>query len=575
MTVGRFSLVLHSHMPYVLSHGKSPHGTDWIFESAAECYLPILNVLDRLEKENVYPKWTINITPILAEQLEDEDFKSGFEEYCLEQIDIAKSDQKNFRKDSALWMEGISSLWQRYYKRSLTEFHEKWNRSICGGFKYFQQKGLIEIITSAATHGYLPLLSTEESVHAQVRIGKEVYKKHFGTDPRGFWLPECAYRPAYLWNAPIEDGVQPYQRWGIDHFLASENIEYFFVDSHMIKGGAPLGTYGALFPGLQKLFKQGREKFTPPPELRSEYEHFVLPSGVSCFARDSHSTVRVWSSEAGYPGTPEYLEFHKKLFPGRLRYWRVSEEKGDLGLKKPYDPWNAFQKIYEQACDFVDALKLNLSEYKHQSGEVGTLVSMYDTELFGHWWWEGPEFLYEVARKMHSDASIECKTCSENIDQHPTTREISLPEGSWGEGGYHYIWLNEDNVWTWKELYPLQVKFKNIVYQLRDKNVDTTLERILNQCGRELLLAESSDWQFLISTKSARDYAEVRFSDHVIRLKKLLDMITEFLDNQDVSVENLDYLSECEKKDSPFQELSYKMWSEFDNLQSGECTKSS
>ncbi len=560
MSLGRFMLVLHSHMPYVLSHGKSPHGTDWIFESAAECYLPLLDVLSRLEQEDIKPKWTVNITPILAEQLEDPSFKDGFEEYCQEQIDVAIGDQKNFRKDESLWMDGMAAWWQRYYTKALVDFKEKWNHSICSGFKHFQDIGSIEIITSCATHGYIPLQSTENSIYAQVKIGKETYKKHFGCYPRGFWLPECAYRPSYSWKSPVSENAEEWSRHSTDSFLANEGIEYFFVDSHMIRGGKPIGTYGELFPQLNTMFKRSEKMFTPPPEYRNEYEHYKLPSGVTCFARDPQSTVRVWSSEAGYPGTPDYLEFHKKLFPGRLRYWRVSEEKDDLGSKKPYNPWSAFNRIYEQACDFVNSIKDNLGRYKDLSGECGNLVAMYDTELFGHWWWEGPEFLYEVAKLLHSESSLEKLTGGELLDKYPSNREITLPEGSWGEGGYHYIWFNKENEWTWKELYPLQEKFKNLSAKYSSLQIDKVLERLLNQSARELLLAESSDWQFLISTKSARDYSELRFSYHINCLSKLLEYCENYSEFSALDDDALAFLENCEERDAPFKDVNFRTW---------------
>src|SRR5947199_397371 len=182
MPIGRFLLCLHSHMPYVLSHGKSPHGTDWINESAAECYLPLLHGLDRLNKEGIKARWTVNITPILAEQLEDPEFKDGFESYCESKIEAAMADQKRFRSEGPMWMEGLAEFWRRRYERNLTEFQNRWGRSIVGGFRNFQEKGCIEIITCCATHGYLPLLGTDESCSAQVKLGVDTYRKHFGRE---------------------------------------------------------------------------------------------------------------------------------------------------------------------------------------------------------------------------------------------------------------------------------------------------------------------------------------------------------------------------------------------------------
>lgn len=543
-------------MPYVLSHGKSPHGTDWINESAAECYLPILHSLDRLQKEGIRPHWTVNVTPILAEQLEDPAFKSGFEDYCLSKIEAAESDRERFDSEGPMWMQGLAEFWRRRYRNALDEFQNRWGRSIVGAFGQFQDSGSIEIITCGATHGYLPLLGTDESCSAQVKLGVETYKRHFGRQPRGIWLPECAYRPAYEWKAPVGKNEVPWPRRGVEQYLAEQGLEYFFVDSHMIRGGEPLGTYAANFPQLAELFARGKKLFTPSEEFRSEYEHYALPNGEVCFARDPQTTVKVWSGESGYPGDEWYLEFHKQLYPGRLRYWRISQNKRDLGQKQPYDPYAAFERIGNHAEDYIRTLKSTLATYRGQSDREGTLVAMYDTELFGHWWFEGPEFLYDVARAIHHDPELEAVTGGQLLDQEPARHQITLPEGSWGEGGYHYIWLNQDNSWTWERLYPAERKLRQLVRDI----VEGDACGVVEQAARELLLAESSDWQFLISTFSAKDYAEIRFTDHLDRFHRLASIAEALQAGGELGEADRTFVEECRAKDNPFPDLDLSMW---------------
>ncbi|MFI5385761.1 MAG: glycoside hydrolase family 57 protein [Fimbriimonadales bacterium] len=556
MPVGRFLLCLHSHMPYVLSHGKSPHGTDWLHESAAECYLPILHTLDRLHREGIKPRWTINITPILAEQLADPSFAAGFEGYCQSKIDFAIEDQRKFEIDGPLWMQGLAGMWQRYYTRALVQFKHQWDRNIVEGFKFFQDQGLIEIITCGATHGYLPLLGTDESVEAQVKLGVATHEKHFGRKPRGIWLPECAYRPRYNWKAPVGQAEIPWPRQGVEEVLKDAGIDYFFVDSHMIRGGQPLGTYAAKFPQLAEMFARSSKYFTPPEEFRSEYEHYVLPNGVTIMARDPETTVKVWSGDAGYPGDEYYLEFHKQLYPGRLRYWRISPNKSDLGQKQPYDPYGAFERIGMHAQDLVQTLKGTLAHYRGLADRTGTLVAMYDTELFGHWWWEGPEFLYELARAIHADGQIEPVSGGDLLDEEPARHMITMPEGSWGEGGYHYVWINDGNVWTWEKLYPAERKLRQLA---RDYDGGPATEIVL-QAARELLLAESSDWQFLISTFSARDYAEVRFQDHIDRFNRLASIADLVHKGGSMTADDARFLGDCQEKDAPFADLDLSLW---------------
>ncbi|MBS1716114.1 MAG: DUF1957 domain-containing protein [Armatimonadetes bacterium] len=556
MAVGRFLLCLHSHMPYVLSHGKSPHGTDWINESAAECYLPILHALERLEKDGIKPRWTINISPILAEQLADEAFKDDFEGYCLAKINAARQDQLRFEREGSLRLQGTAAAWQRLYQRTLDQFKDRWGRDINGAFRHYQETGAIEIITCCATHGYLPLLGTEEAISAQVRLGVETHKKHFGSQPRGIWLSECAYRPGYNWKSPTDENQKAWPRRGIEHFLKESGLEYFFVDSHMIRGGNPLGTYHNRFPQLAEMFARSSKYFTPSAEFRSEYEHYALPNGVVCFARDPQTTVKVWSGDEGYPGDEHYLEFHKQMYPGRLRYWRVSTNKQDLGAKEPYDFYSAFDRLQSHARDLVEVVKGVLANYRGLAEREGTLVAMYDTELFGHWWWEGSEFLCELARAMHADGSLQMVTGGDVLDTEPARNMITLPEGSWGEGGYHYVWLNGENVYMWKELYACEHRMTELAARVK---VGPARE-ILAQAGRELLLAESSDWPFQITARAAKDYAEVRFADHIERFKRLADLAEAVYDGHAPTAEEEAFLEECRQKDSAFAHLDPSLW---------------
>lgn len=240
MSLGKFLLCLHTHMPYVLFQDQGPHGSDWLFEATAECYLPLLNVLHRLKAQNIKPKWTINMTPILAEQFEHPFFKEGFQAYCKEKIESTIEDERYFVSHHMPWGVELAILWRDHFESILKQFRELGHQSINEAYKYFQDEGSIEIITSACTHGYLPLLGTDESIHAQVKLGVETYKKYFGRQPKGIWLPECAYRPSYHWKHPVESTRDEWIRKAVDHFLAENGIEYFFADAHMVGVGEPL-----------------------------------------------------------------------------------------------------------------------------------------------------------------------------------------------------------------------------------------------------------------------------------------------------------------------------------------------
>jgi 1,4-alpha-glucan branching enzyme len=559
--VGYWALMLHSHIPYVLSHGKSPHGTDWLSESASECYLPLLDTCTRLERAGIPAKFTIGFTPILQEQLANDAFKAELTDYMQRQVDAGLEDQAEFRKKGVLWQAGLAYFWQQFYSQQLEIFKDRLDYSILEGFKRLQESGAIEVTTSAATHGYLALIGLDECVRAQVELGVRTYQKHFGRQPRGFWLPECAYRPMYEWKPPVAQDIIPTQeRAGVEAFLSEAGLRYFFVDTHLLRGGQPMGTYVARFPALQQLFKQFLQSWRGEEADRDPYQAYRVPasSDLAVFARDPETTVQVWSGEHGYPGDPHYLEFHKKHYPNMLRYWRVSDHKADLGAKHSYEPYKAFEKIQAHADHFVNMLKDVLQEHHHRTGKPGVLVSMYDTELFGHWWFEGPEWLYAVIRRLASEPEIQMVTFSEYLENYPPEESIFLPEGSWGEGGYHWIWLNEWTTGVWEEIYRAEATLCRLVNQYA---ADPELQPYLSQLARELLLLESSDWPFLITTWSARDYAEIRVQDHVRRFDQIAGLIENLANGKQPDPEQLQTYEESLVRDAVFPDLDLGWWS--------------
>ncbi len=565
MENGLFTFVLHTHLPYVLGHGKWPHGTDWLNEAAIECYIPLLRVLDRLAAEGVKPAVTLGLTPVLCEQMTHPAFPAHIDEYLAQKIDASSHDEKWFAKtgDSKL---PLAQMWRDWYTDIRRFFHEAYHRDLIGAFRRHQDAGNIEIITCAATHGYLPLLGSDEAVRAQVRIGVEAYKRHFGRAPAGIWLPECAYRPAYSWTHPVDfGGKRTFDRVGVEEVLWENGLSYFVVDSHLLQGGKAIGAYIDRFDALQRLWGQFEKAYTriegAPKTPRKTY--LVSGKGGSKVAaivvRDSETALQVWSGEYGYPGDAAYLDFHKKHFPGGNRYWRVTGHKVDLGDKLEYDPSAIAARLDENASHFKDIIQRSLAEYKIKTGEQGVLVAPFDTELFGHWWFEGPEFIYHVCKWVHDDPTIKPATAGEIMRAIPPSQIISIPEGSWGEGGYHYIWLNEWASWTWKHVYEAEDKLSELATRFAD-STDELMGRLLRQLARELLLLEASDWQFLISTWSARDYAELRVGVHTDAGKRVAAMIEHYAANGDLPATDRTYLEELEERDSLFPDVDPKLW---------------
>ena len=513
-----FALVLHSHIPFVVGHGTWPHGMDWLNEAAAESYLPLLSVLQRLISEGVSPRITIGFTPVLAEQLKMPAFGDGFSAYLRMKLDAARADASHFIKTGNSVLLELAHYWERWYERIARQFLEDCRGDILAGFKALQDEGHIEILTSAATHGYFPLLSEDKSIAYQVRQGRLTYRRHFGREAKGFWLPECAYRPGYRWTAPFGP-KKTEERKGIDVLLAQEGIDHFFVPTHLLRGGSARGVYEERFPALRFLWDKARvgENSGEKKDVaaRSPYSAYrVSPSSVSILARDEVSGRQVWSRNMGYPGDGGYLEFHKKHFPGGLRYWRITSDQADLALKEPYAPERIAERLESQSSHFVQLLEGTLRDDGRR-----VAAALFDTELLGHWWFEGPEWLYLVLKKLDK-SPIRSATAGRSLEELPPGELISLPEGSWGEGGFHSVWLNKDTAWIWEKVYEVEGRAFRVDSTTAGRN-----PRLVKQLMREKFLLESSDWPFLVSTRTAKDYAENRAAEHFDRARTLCDWL--------------------------------------------------
>lgn len=566
MTKGYFSFVLHGHLPYVLSHGRWPHGTDWLNEAAAETYLPLLRMLNELVNEGYHPKLTIGLSPVLCEQLADNAFKDEFVQYLNQKLKAAQHDSEEFYKYGQQNMLANSHFWERSYGLTLEQF-DNIGHDILFEFKRLQDAGYVEIITCGATHGYYPLLSRDESLQAQTKAAVKNYEKHFGRKPRGLWLPECGYRPRYSWSppVPINGRQEEYQRKGVDEFLTESGLDFFIVDSVLLKGGKSIGVYIDRFEALKLLWGQFEKQYKPREEEKDKTPREVYlvsssPEGkkpTAIFTRDPETGLLVWSGEHGYPGDGNYLDFHKKRFPGGLRYWAVTSAKSDLADKVEYHHDSAMSRVPENADHFSGKAEEILAGHYNATGEAGILVAPYDAELFGHWWFEGPDFLKRVLRNVCQSENIEPTFLAEHLDRCQPTRVISIPEGSWGEGSHHYIWLNRENEWTWKHVYESEAsmcKLARFWHENPDER-DNELEEMLKHLARELMLMSASDWQFLISTWAARDYAELRLSEHYADFKRLASMIEKKINGQPIEGGEWQFFEDCKKRDKLFEEI--------------------
>ncbi|MDP2982086.1 MAG: DUF1957 domain-containing protein [Candidatus Latescibacter sp.] len=568
MIKGKLVLVLHSHLPYVIAHGKWPHGMDWINEATAETYIPFLKVMDRLISEGISPKITIGLTPVLSEMLADEAFKYEFQDYLTTKIEAAQADAREFTRIGDSSRYELAVLWEGYYSDVRTYFNDALKRDIVGAYRKKQDDGHIEIITCAATHGYLPLLGEDTAVQAQIKLGVATYRKHYGRQPLGIWLPECAYRPAYNWTPPVEGFGGPRLRKGVEEFLSENGIQYFIVDSHLLKGGRSIGVYLDRFEALKQLWKNFESQYKPVEEDTEKSSHRLYyassaqgKSPVAFFTRDPDTGIQVWSGEHGYPGDGSYLDFHKKHYPGGHRYWKVTSAKSDLADKQVYEPENVHGRILENAHHFKNLVRSICLSEDFKDGYTPIVCAPFDAELFGHWWFEGPQWLYAVLKEISLDPELSAATMQECFEENPPQHIVSLPEGSWGQGGFHWIWLNDWTRWTWKHVYEDEKLMQEAAVKYADRT-DEPAASLLKQLARELVLLESSDWQFLISTWSARDYAEMRFTQHHEDFLLLLKLLNKAADGEALSDEERESVKIIEERDKLFADIEPKWWAE-------------
>src|SRR5690242_2493812 len=552
-----FALVLHTHLPMVVNHGRWPHGSDWLNEATFECYLPLLEVAHRLVAEGLSPKWTINLSPVLTEQLASPEFQKELSFYYENVRRACVESRAHFAKEGLTDIVGLTYYWEEFYER-MWELHRRIGGDIPGTFGELQRGEHVEIITCAATHGYLPLLSRDESIHLQLRTAVETHKRHFGVAPRGIWLPECAYRPRYEWTPPTgrERSSERRLRPGIEELLAAHGLEYFVADSHLVAAGKPVFLYRDYIPARKEPITEPTPAI-PVNEARSPYAPYRVASrggngSAIAFIRDPRTTLQVWSRDRGYPGEYAYLVFHKKHFPGGLRFWRITDNRGDFGTKIPYDPKLAAEKAALQTNHYGRLVRETAEAATKAEGRPTVICSPYDSELFGHWWFEGPMWLEHVARDMQR-AGVTPVTLGEALEAVPPRATLSLPEGSWGEGGDHRVWLNRDTEWTWDRVYSAEAEWTQHLQAGIDGNPD--LARVLTQATRELLLLESSDWQFLITTGAARDYAERRVAEHYAEFKRLSEMASSLRGGEPLSVEAANTLRRLEREDFIFPDL--------------------
>ncbi|MCL6584819.1 MAG: DUF1957 domain-containing protein [bacterium] len=529
---GTYILILHSHIPYVLHHDHL--NEEWLYEATAETYIPLLNIMHRLIREGISPQITINISPVLAEQLISPYFVKGFQDYCDRKIRLSREDRKTFAAHNNSKMLKLATLWDKFYSKTLRLFLDRYQGNIIQAFRQLQDDGHIEIITCGATHGYLPALGEDTSINAQIKMAKASYERLFGRAPKGFWLPECGYRPAGHWVYPLTHRRNQPARYrpGIEQFLGENGILYSIIDQEQLRK-------------------------SPSPQVNKiPWNTYCLPdhgmhTPMTLFVRDTNLSEQIWNFEIGYPGDGNYLEFHKKQWGSGNRYWRITDKKLDLAYKDIYVPETARELIIRHAGHYKWTIKKTLKSQFLKTAQAGLKVAAFDAELFGHWWFEGPAWLYQLLKWIHHDPEMRITTCSAYQAEHPSSPFIELPESSWGRGADSSTWINPAIEWVWERIYQAEKDMRDLANRFPGRK-PPLLRRILRQCVRELLILQSSDWEFMITTNSTKDHGERRVVEHHEDFKRLVQLALSWEQNRKLDPKDLAFLKECEAREEIF-----------------------
>ncbi len=496
-------MVLHAHLPYV-RHPEyaSFFEENWLFEALTECYIPLLEMLHRLQRDQVAFNLTLSLSPTLINMLDDELLRERYVAHLQALIQLADSEIRRTRKEPEL--HRLARLYRRFFSRTLQQFCEHYHHDVLSGFERFSQSGHLELMTSAATHGFLPLLNhSETAVRNQIGIGIEVFQARFNRQPRGFWLPECAYYP------------------GLEDILYEHGIAYCFTDSHGVLNASQHPVRGVHAP-------------------------LDCGNGVHVFARNPEASTQVWSADEGYPGDSEYREYYSDIgldeslsvdylspyildgttrVQTGIKYHRITSADSQI-RKQAYRPRYALRKAKVHAADFVSTCQKQIDQIDNTIQRPPVIVAPYDAELFGHWWFEGPHWLEQVMRLTgRQESKIQAAHC-DNYLQHYPDNQIAKPSAStWGDQGYNAYWINERNDWIYPHLRDAINKTENLALKFVDCKRHSLQERAINQAVRSLLLAQASDWPFILKSGTTVEYATKRLTDHLARFNYLHDTI--------------------------------------------------
>jgi 1,4-alpha-glucan branching enzyme len=491
MDKGYLALHLHAHLPFVRHPEYNPFLEErWFFDAIVDTYVPLLTRFEQLHNEGIPFRLSMTLSPTLLAMFNDALLQERFEAHLERQFELCAKELIRTIDDPS-----FSHVVDMYYKRlnDVARQIGRFGHNLANGFRMLADMGHLEILTCAATHGFLPHMQlVPGAVARQLRTAVDTHQRLLERRPDGIWLPECAYYP------------------GLEDQLLDNGLLYFYCDSHALHLGSPRS-------------------------LRGVHSHVYLPNGVAAFGRDIDSSKQVWSAKEGYPGDGIYRDFYRdvgfdlpleyvapyihdkdtRILTG-FKYYRIT---GETDQKEPYDPEAALQQAENHARHFVWCREQQARWLGQHLDRPPIIVSPYDAELFGHWWYEGPDFLYFVFKAAAENPVIEAIAAKDYLVMHPSAQVVTPNPSSWGDGGYYRVWVNGRNEWIYPHLNASARKMHGIAQNCA---FDTPWSmRAMIQAERELLLAQASDWAFIMTTGTSPGYATSRTTRHLVDFNHL------------------------------------------------------
>lgn len=504
---GCFSIVLHTHMPYVRKNGAFPVGEDWLYQVMSETYIPLLGMLAQLEGEGQKRCLAITLTPVLCEQLADPYIRDRFIAYLKTMHEHTRGDIEDFAYFADGARKALAEAYREEFRRKLVAFLAI-GQDILAAVASFEKEGLVETLASAATHAFLPGLS-EKAAREQVLLGIDSHRRHLGVQPKGFWIPECAYRE------------------GLEDVLESEGVSYFVVDSTSLGNGVA-----------------GRP-------------YLAGTSRLTALSRSDRAHTNAWDEVSGYPADGRYVDSTKYYHASGLHYWRVTGPGISIESKEIYEPEPAQIRALDHAGHYLGDISREMDAIIRAGGSPAEggrgqalgawndpplVLASYDTEFLGHGWKEGIYWLELTLRSLAASESMRLVLPSEFLSENKERARTDLLATTWGTGRDHSTWVNEETAWMWEAIDKARARLEVLLE--RTEEPDVARGRELAQAARELLLLESSDWPYMVAKDRASEYAIERFRAHLERFDVIVDALeagtVEGIQNELAEIEEAD-----------------------------------